>query len=129
MIAIDLMQDTNLSVIPADLATETSQDELTSNILVFDSEICAELVSGVYCKTRSWDIVPSDVSPDEEFVSWEGDGEVAFSVAAIIEDNLLNREEEPEDSILVSSDFLLRLLEQARQEPPTFDWERHLDEL
>jgi len=51
------------------------------------------------------------------------------AIEVLIEDNLLNREEEPEDSILVASGLLPRLLAQARQEPPSLDWERELDEL
>lgn len=44
-------------------------------------------------------------------------------------DNLLNREEEPEDAILAASAVLQRLVAQARQEPASPDWERDLDEL
>jgi len=47
----------------------------------------------------------------------------------LVMDNLLNREEEPEDAILAASAVLQRLVAQARQEPPSPDWERHLDEL
>ena len=47
----------------------------------------------------------------------------------LIMDNLLNREEEPEDAILAASTVLHRLVAQARQEPPSPDWERDLDEL
>ncbi len=44
-------------------------------------------------------------------------------------DNLMNREEEPEDAILVASGVLPRLVAQARQEPSSLDWEQELDEL
>ncbi len=47
----------------------------------------------------------------------------------LIVDNLLNREEEPEDAILAASAVLQRLVAQARQEPSSPDWERELDEL
>jgi len=47
----------------------------------------------------------------------------------LIVDNLLNREEEPEDVILAASAVLERLVAQARQESPSLDWERELDEL
>ncbi len=43
--------------------------------------------------------------------------------------NLLNREGEPEDAILAASAVLQRLVTQARQESPSPDWERELDEL
>ncbi len=43
--------------------------------------------------------------------------------------NIQHHEEEPEDTILANSDILLKLLEQAKQEPPSNDWERELDEL
>ncbi len=38
-------------------------------------------------------------------------------------------EEEPEDAILIASGILPRLVARARQEPPSPDWERELDEL
>lgn len=47
----------------------------------------------------------------------------------LITDNRLNREEEPEDAMLAASAVLQRLVAQARQEPPSPDWERDLDEL
>jgi hypothetical protein len=47
----------------------------------------------------------------------------------LIIDNLLNRDEEPEDAILAASTVLQRLVAQARQESPSSDWERELDEL
>jgi hypothetical protein len=47
----------------------------------------------------------------------------------LIYDNLQNREIEPEDFILVTSGILPKLIAQARQEPPSDDWERVLDEL
>jgi hypothetical protein len=53
----------------------------------------------------------------------------SFEQMGIIMDNLLNREEEPEDAILAASTVLQRLVAQARQEPPSPDWERDLDEL
>jgi len=53
----------------------------------------------------------------------------SFEQMGIIMDNLLNREEEPEDAILAASAVLQRLVAQARQEPPSPDWERDLNEL
>ena len=47
----------------------------------------------------------------------------------LVMDNLLNREEEPEDAILVASGVLQRLVDRALQEPPSPAWERELDEL
>ncbi len=52
-----------------------------------------------------------------------------FDQMELIIDNSLNREEEPEDAILAASAVLQRLVAQARQEPPSSDWERELDEL
>lgn len=53
----------------------------------------------------------------------------SFAQMELIMDNLLNREEEPEDAILAASAVLQRLVAQARQEPPSPDWEQELDEL
>ena len=53
----------------------------------------------------------------------------SFAQMELIMDNLLNREEEPEDAILAASTVLQRLVAQARQEPSSPDWERELDEL
>jgi len=53
----------------------------------------------------------------------------SFAQIELIIDNLLNREEEPEDAILAASGVLKQLITQARQEPPSADWERELDEL
>jgi hypothetical protein len=53
----------------------------------------------------------------------------SFAQMELIIDNLLNREEEPEDAILAASAVLQRLVGQARQEPASLDWERELDEL
>ena len=53
----------------------------------------------------------------------------SFDQMELIIDNLLNREEEPEDAILAASSVLQRLVTQARQEPPSSNWERELDEL
>lgn len=49
--------------------------------------------------------------------------------AELVVDNLFNREEEPEDAILVASGGLQQLVDRALQEPPSPDWERELDEL
>ena len=43
--------------------------------------------------------------------------------------NLQHHEEEPEDEILAESGVLSQLLAQAMREPPSDNWERHLDEL
>jgi len=53
----------------------------------------------------------------------------SFAQMELIMDNLLNREEEPEDAILAASAVLQRLVTRAWQEPPSPDWERELDEL
>ena len=53
----------------------------------------------------------------------------SFAQMELIMDNLLNREEEPEDAILAASAVLERLVAQARQESPSPDWEQELDEL
>ena len=53
----------------------------------------------------------------------------SFAQMELIMDNLVNREEEPEDAILAASAVLQRLVARARQEPPSPDWERDLDEL
>lgn len=53
----------------------------------------------------------------------------SFSQIEIILDNLLNREEEPEDAVLAASAVLQNLLKKAKQESPAADWERELNEL
>ncbi|MEW5985613.1 MAG: hypothetical protein AB1791_03170 [Chloroflexota bacterium] len=53
----------------------------------------------------------------------------SFSQLELILDNLLNREEEPEDAILGASSLLHNLVMQARTELPSTDWERELAEL
>jgi hypothetical protein len=53
----------------------------------------------------------------------------SFAQIELIIDNLLNREEEPEDAILAASGILKQLIAQARQESPSADWEQELDEL
>lgn len=53
----------------------------------------------------------------------------SFAQIELVMDNLLNREEEPEDAILAASTILKRLITQARQEPLSANWERDLDEL
>lgn len=53
----------------------------------------------------------------------------AFAQIELVLDNLLNREEEPEDAILAASAVLQRLVAQARQESPLPDLESELDEL
>lgn len=53
----------------------------------------------------------------------------SFAQMELIVDNLLNREEEPEDAILAASTLLKQLATRARQEPSSADWERELDEL
>ncbi len=54
---------------------------------------------------------------------------VSFAQIELIIDNLLNREEEPEDTILAASDVLKQLIAQARRETPSADCERELNEL
>ncbi|OGO43462.1 MAG: hypothetical protein A2Z04_06425 [Chloroflexi bacterium RBG_16_57_9] len=53
----------------------------------------------------------------------------SFAQIELIIENLLNREEESEDAILVASTVMKQLVAQARQEPASADWERELDEL
>lgn len=43
--------------------------------------------------------------------------------------NQLDHEEEPEDAVLVASGVLEELLSQAKREPPSQDWESHLEGL
>lgn len=73
---------------------------------------------------------------DQFPVVFEGDQATAvlvdidsFAQMELIVDNLLNREEEPEDAILAASALLKQLVAKARQESPSADWERELDEL
>jgi len=54
---------------------------------------------------------------------------VSFNQMEIIMDNLLNREAEPEDAILAASTTLRQILARAKQQSPTSDWEKALDEL
>ena len=53
----------------------------------------------------------------------------SFGQMELIMDNLLNREEEPEDAILAASAVLQQLVARARQALTSPDWERELDEL
>ncbi|MFQ5811597.1 MAG: hypothetical protein ACE5I2_00155 [Anaerolineae bacterium] len=46
----------------------------------------------------------------------------SFAQIELILENLLNREGEPEDTILAASAVLQRLAAQARQEPSSPDW-------
>lgn len=52
-----------------------------------------------------------------------------FSEVELILDNLLNRDAEPEDAILASSELLKQLALKARTELSANDWETELDEL
>lgn len=48
----------------------------------------------------------------------------------LVVDNLVNREQEPEDALLAVSGVLQQLVDRALQEEaPSPDWERELDEL
>jgi hypothetical protein len=90
-------------------------------------------------KTKEWRRIMAETAfwIRERFPVVYEEGEVkAFLVDAaslaqieLILENLLNREEEPEDTILAASAVLQRLVDQARQEPSSPDWERELDEL
>lgn len=53
----------------------------------------------------------------------------SFALMETVMENLLNRESEPEDAILAASGILQRLVDQARRESPSRDWEQELDEL
>jgi hypothetical protein len=53
----------------------------------------------------------------------------SFAQMELIIENLLNREEEPEDAILAASAVLQRLIAQARQEPASPNWEQEFNEL
>ena len=53
----------------------------------------------------------------------------SFAQFELMVDNLLNREEEPEDAILAASAALKLLVSQAQQESPSTDWERELNEV
>jgi hypothetical protein len=52
-----------------------------------------------------------------------------ISTQTLILNNLLDREKEPEDAVLVASGLLPRLTAQARKEPASLDWERDLEGL
>lgn len=54
---------------------------------------------------------------------------MSFAQIELIIDNLLNREEEAEDSLLAASAALRQLVAQAKSIPLSTDWERELDEL
>ena len=47
----------------------------------------------------------------------------------ILRENQAPYAAEPEDTLLAGSDLLPRLIAEARQEPPSADWERDLNEL
>ena len=51
------------------------------------------------------------------------------AIGLLLIDNLRNRDDEPEDSILAAPGILPGLIAQARKVPPSTDWERDLDEL
>ncbi len=53
----------------------------------------------------------------------------SFAQIELILDNLLNREGEPEDDLLVASGALRQLVAEVQTQPPSVDWERELDEL
>jgi hypothetical protein len=52
-----------------------------------------------------------------------------FEKIGIILDNLMNRETEAEDNLLISSGILEKLVGEARETPPSRDWRTELDEL
>jgi hypothetical protein len=52
----------------------------------------------------------------------------SFAQMELIMDNLLNREEEPEDAILAASAVLQWLVAQARQETASPNWEEGYDD-
>lgn len=52
-----------------------------------------------------------------------------FAQVSLILDNLLNREDEPEDAIIAASTVLRSQLAAAQEQQPSADWERELDEL
>ncbi len=54
---------------------------------------------------------------------------ISFAQIEIILDNLLNRDEEPEDAVLAASAVLQNLLVKVIQESPSTDWEQELHEL
>lgn len=53
----------------------------------------------------------------------------SFAQIELILDNLLVREGEAEDAVIAASLTLRRELARARQQAPSDDWERELDEL
>lgn len=53
----------------------------------------------------------------------------SFAQVELILDNLLNREEEPEDALIAASLTLRRSLARAREQSAPADWEQELDEL
>jgi len=54
---------------------------------------------------------------------------ISFTKMQLIIDNLLHREAEPEDALLVARNLLNQWLEQAKKEAPSLDWQKELDEL
>jgi hypothetical protein len=66
-----------------------------------------------------------------QFIVYEGSDEPSMSYAEreLIQDNLLNRGDEPEDAILADSAILQQLITRAQQEAPSLNWEQVLDEL
>jgi len=81
-------------------------------------------------------IEPSFWIRDRFPILYEGDEAKAvlvditsFAQMELIMDNLLNREEEPEDAILAASAVLQRLVAQALQEPASPNWEQEFNEL
>ncbi len=53
----------------------------------------------------------------------------SFALMETIMENLLNRDAEPEDAILVASGILQQLDNQTSSTTPSLDWEQELDEL
>lgn len=81
---------------------------------------------------RSWPPpAPTDVELSATTLPEEIEAQTREALArlALIMDNMVNREEEPEDAILATSSAVQQLLVQARREPPSLDWERDLGEL
>jgi hypothetical protein len=53
----------------------------------------------------------------------------SFAQMELVLDNLLNREEEPEDALLAASTIWQRLVAKGKQEPVATSWEQELNEL
>lgn len=102
--------------------SELKKNGSDSHILEFDSQKIQAL-------TRLFD-------QPVFFEIWSNDYRTDRSVSSderarqnIISDNLLGRDEEPEDIVMFGSPVLRRMLERAMNEVPSKDWAAELDDM